>query len=129
MEPYLLASVLLASIAQRLVRKICPHCKEAYTPENNLLRYWKLEDSGKTFYRGTGCPTCNGTGFRGRVGIFEILINDEDVQNMILRNESAQAITRAMHANGKLRTLYEDARNKVLMGLTTLEEATRVIMS
>ena len=128
-EPFLISSVLLVSIAQRLVRKTCPYCKETYAPDPALLKFWGLDGmKDAKFQRGTGCYQCNNTGFKGRTGVYEILVNDDQVQEMILHRASAQEITRAMQKNGSLRTLKEDAAFKVLKGITTLEEATRAVM-
>lgn len=128
-EPFLISSVLLVSIAQRLVRKTCPYCRESYTPDPALLRFWGLQDvKDAHFQRGTGCYRCNNTGFKGRCGVYEILLNDEQVQEMILHRASSQEITRTLQKNGNLRTLKEDAAFKVLEGITTLEEATRAVM-
>ncbi|WP_027371639.1 GspE/PulE family protein [Desulfovermiculus halophilus] len=128
-EPFLVASSLLVSFAQRLVRRVCPACAEPYTPDRHLLKYWGLDERNDvTFMRGRGCFQCNQTGFKGRTGVFEILVNDEQVQDMILERKSGQRIARVLHQEGKLRTLKEDALDKVLRGLTTLEEATSKVM-
>jgi len=128
-EPFLVASALLVSFAQRLVRTICPYCKEPYTPTKTALAAWGLEAAEKAnFQRGRGCYQCLNTGYKGRTGIFEVLVNDEAIQEMILRRRSAQDITRAAVAAGKLRTLKEDAASKVLQGITTLEEAASAVM-
>jgi type IV pilus assembly protein PilB len=128
-EPFLVSSVMLASIAQRLVRKVCPYCREEYAPDPSLVKFWGLHNvKDAVFHRGTGCYQCNNTGFKGRSGIYEVLINDDQVQDMILHRASAQEITRTLQKNGNLRTLKEDAAFKVLHGVTTLEEATRAVM-
>ncbi len=128
-EPFLISSVLLVSIAQRLMRTTCPHCKESYAPDPALLKFWGLAGhKDADFQRGAGCYQCNNSGFKGRTGVYEILVNDEQVQEMILHRASSQEITRTMHKNGALRTLKEDAAAKVLQGITTLEEATRAVM-
>ncbi len=128
-EPFLVASVLLVSFAQRLVRTICPYCKEPYQPTQKALAAWGLENvQNATFMRGKGCYQCLNTGYKGRTGVFEVLANDEMVQDMILRKESAQDITRAAVAAGKMRTLKDDAKAKVLAGITTLEEAASSVM-
>ena len=80
------------------------------------------------FQRGKGCYQCLNTGYKGRTGIFEVLVNDEAIQEMILQRRSAQDITRAAVAEGKLRTLKDDAASKVLQGITTLEEAASAVM-
>jgi type IV pilus assembly protein PilB len=128
-EPFLVASALLVSFAQRLVRTICPYCVEAYTPAKTALTAWGLEGAkNANFQRGKGCYQCMNTGYKGRTGIFEVLVNDEKIQEMILQRRSAQDITRAAVAAGKLRTLKEDAAGKVLQGVTTLEEAASAVM-
>jgi type IV pilus assembly protein PilB len=128
-EPFLISSVLLATIAQRLVRKVCPFCKEEYRPDAALLKFWGLHNvKDAVFVRGKGCYQCNNTGFKGRSGVYEVLVNDDQVQDMILHRASSQEITRTLQKNGNLRTLKEDAAFKVLHGVTTLEEATRAVM-
>ena len=128
-EPFLVASVLLVSFAQRLVRTVCPYCAEPYTPPEKALAAWGFEDlQHATFMRGKGCYQCMNTGYKGRTGIFEVLVNDEMVHEMILKRKSAQEITREATLAGRLRTLQNDARDKVVRGLTTLEEAASAVM-
>jgi type IV pilus assembly protein PilB len=127
-EPFLVSSVLLATFAQRLVRTICPYCMERYRPNEKVIAGWGLKVDGANFQRGRGCPACMGTGYRGRTGIFEIVLNDEEVQDMILRGMPAQEIGRILKQKGKLRTLKDDAMSKVLSGVTTIEEASAAVM-
>jgi type IV pilus assembly protein PilB len=127
-ERFLVSSVLLATFAQRLVRTICPYCMERYRPNEKVIAAWGLKVDGVNFQRGRGCPACMGTGYRGRTGIFEIVLNDEEVQDLILRGVPAQEITRILKQNGKLRTLKDDAMSKVLSGVTTIEEASAAVM-
>lgn len=128
-EPFLVSSVMLLSIAQRLIRRVCPYCKKPYKPPQSALEYWGLSKiEGADFVKGTGCFNCMDTGYKGRVGLYEILSIDEMVQNMILQKKSAQEITRAAKAEGLLSTLMEDATRKVLEGVTTLEEAASAVM-
>ncbi|MDY6972524.1 MAG: GspE/PulE family protein [Thermodesulfobacteriota bacterium] len=128
-EPFLVSSVMLVSFAQRLVRRVCEHCKEPYTPPKEALVRWGLDKvQGGDFQRGRGCFNCMDTGYSGRTGIFEVLAIDEMVQDMILKMRPAQEITRASRQAGKLRTLMEDAADKVLNGVTTLEEAASAVM-
>jgi type IV pilus assembly protein PilB len=128
-EPFLVSSALLVSFAQRLMRTICPYCKESYRPSEAALVAWGLDKvEGADFKHGAGCYQCMNTGYKGRTGIFEVLVNDEMIQEMILKRSSAQEITRAAVAAGRLRTLREDAANKVLRGITTLEEAISAVM-
>ena len=128
-EPFLIASALLVSFAQRLVRTICPYCVEPYQPSESALAAWGLDKAeNPNFKRGKGCYQCMNTGYKGRTGIFEVLVNDEMVQELILKRKSSQEITRIAVAEGKLRTLKEDAASKVLQGITTLEEAASAVM-
>jgi type IV pilus assembly protein PilB len=128
-EPFLVSSVMLVSIAQRLVRKVCSYCKKPYAPPKGALEFWGLDNAEKAnFMRGSGCFNCMDKGYRGRTGIYEVLVIDEMIQDMILKKKSAQEVTRAARQAGKLTTLREDAAKKVLEGITTLEEATSAIM-
>jgi type IV pilus assembly protein PilB len=128
-EPFLVSSVLLVSFAQRLMRTICPYCKESYRPSEAALVAWGLDKAeNPDCQHGAGCYQCLNTGYMGRTGIFEVLVNDEMIQEMILKRSSAQEITKAAVAAGKLRTLKDDAAGKVLQGITTLEEAASAVM-
>jgi type IV pilus assembly protein PilB len=131
-EPFLISSVLLVSFAQRLLRTVCPYCQEAYFPPENALAALGIsvsEAKNANFQRGKGCYQCKNTGYRGRTGLFEVLLNDDLVQDMILKRYSSQAIAKAAVDAGKLRTLREDAASKVMQGITTLEEATSAVMT
>ncbi|MEE9912498.1 MAG: Flp pilus assembly complex ATPase component TadA [Deltaproteobacteria bacterium] len=131
-EPFLVSSVLLVSFAQRLVRTICPYCKEPYSPSDKAYEALGIkaeEAKAADFQRGKGCYQCKNTGYKGRTGLFEVLINDEMVQEMILKKKSSQEITRAALEAGNLRTLKNDAARKVLQGITTLEEAMTAVMT
>jgi type IV pilus assembly protein PilB len=128
-EPFLVASVLLVSFAQRLVRTNCPYCVEPYKPSANALAAWGLDKMEKTnFQKGKGCFQCLNTGYKGRTGVFEILENDETIQDMIMKKRSAQEITREAVAAGQMRTLRDDAALKVAQGITTLEEAASAVL-
>jgi type IV pilus assembly protein PilB len=128
-EPFIVSSVLLVSFAQRLVRTVCPFCKEVYQPSEKALSYIGIRsDTNHSFYRGRGCINCMGTGFRGRTAVFEILLIDEDIQEMIYRKNSAHEISRYAKKSGKLKTLKEDAKIKIFNGITTVEEAVSVVM-
>ncbi|MDI9570425.1 MAG: ATPase, T2SS/T4P/T4SS family [Pseudomonadota bacterium] len=128
-EPFLVASALLVSFAQRLMRTVCPYCTQPYRPPEAALAAWGLDKvENPNFQRGAGCYQCRNTGYRGRTGIFEVLVNDETIQEMILKRKSAQEITRAAVSAGKLRTLKQDAADKALRGITTLEEAASAVM-
>jgi type IV pilus assembly protein PilB len=131
-EPFLIASVLMVSFAQRLVRTVCPYCKESYNPPANALSAFGItvqEAAKANFQRGKGCTQCNNTGYRGRTGVFEVLVIDEMVQDMIVGQRPSPEITRATVAAGKLKTLQKDAAQKVIKGITTLEEAAAAVMA
>jgi type IV pilus assembly protein PilB len=130
-QPFLVSSVLLASISQRLVRKNCPHCSEAYTPRKDLMAAFGISEqllARFNFQRGTGCRTCHQTGYSGRMAIYEVLYVDEMVQDMIMRGATAKDIAKACVQAKTLRTLKTDALSKVAKGLTTLEEAASAVM-
>lgn len=128
-EPFLISTVMLVSIAQRLVRTVCQYCKEPYRPSEKALIEWGIIDvPDAAFMRGRGCSQCMNTGYKGRTGIFEVLVNDALIQDMILKKYSAQEISRQAVAEGRLRTLKDDAAGKVVKGITTIEEAASAIM-
>ena len=128
-EPFLISSVMLCAFAQRLLRKVCDYCKEPYEPPDTVLKFWGLEpDSTAQFMKGRGCMNCRDTGYRGRTAVFEVLLIDDMVQEMIMANRTSLEITRAVHDKGLLRTLKEDAADKVLRGITTLDEASAAVM-
>lgn len=128
-EPFLLSSTLLVSIAQRLVRTVCPYCREPYKPPEKVLASWGLDNwDFANFQRGRGCNQCLSTGYKGRTGLFEVLVNDEMIQDLIMKKKSAHEITRKAIDAGNLKTLKYDAGNKVLRGITTLEEAGSAVM-
>ncbi|WP_428565369.1 MAG: GspE/PulE family protein [Solidesulfovibrio sp. DCME] len=128
-EPFLVSSVLMVSIAQRLVRRICPNCAEPYTPRPEVLRFWNLDGAeGATFMRGRGCYLCGDSGFKGRVGLYEILVIDEDIQEMINKRATSREISRFAADTGRLKLLEDDARLKIIEGKTTFEEASSAIM-
>nr|CBX28379.1 General secretion pathway protein E [uncultured Desulfobacterium sp.] len=123
-EPFLLSSTLLMCIAQRLVRTVCPYCRESYSPPEKVLTTWGVKNwNSANFQRGKGCNQCLNTGYKGRTGIFEVLICDEMVRDMIIRKSAAHEITRKCIEAGTLKTLQYDAGEKALKGITTLEEA------
>lgn len=128
-EPFLVASVLLVCIAQRLVRTVCSQCKEPYQPPARALAQWGLADTaGATFMRGAGCPRCNATGYRGRTGIYEVLVLDDVIREMAIQRKPAHEIRDAAVAAGKLTLLRDDALRKAMQGITTLEEAAAAVM-
>ncbi len=123
--PFLITSTLSACLAQRLVRTICPDCKKPYEPEEKELSQVGLTKSqakSKTFYRGKGCQSCKNTGYRGRTGIFELFILDDNLRAIILQGKSAQGSLREAAAKAGMRSLREDSLNKIYQGITTIEE-------
>ena len=128
-EPFLVSSVMLVSFAQRLVRTICPSCKEPYEPPPEALEFWGLKKVKKSnFMHGKGCFNCMHTGYKGRTGVYEVLIIDDMIQDMVLKKRSANEIGQAARTNGNFTTLKEDAANKVVRGETTLEEAASAVL-
>ena len=127
-EPFLTASAVIGVLAQRLVRSICPRCKEAYTPSVEAFRRLNLslEMDQVTFYRGAGCQFCRGTGYKGRIGVFEMMEVDNDIRELILQRAPSHVIRQAALDAGMI-TLKQDAMQKILEGITTMEEALRVI--
>lgn len=128
-EPFMVASSLMLSIAQRLVRKVCPYCQEKYTPDKKIIHYLGLNKVDIEYKRGKGCPQCHYTGFSGRVGVYEILINDDEVQELILKNTPSKTLRQILINNKKLRTLKEDVLEKIKKGITIPEEAIKVVLS
>jgi type IV pilus assembly protein PilB len=128
-EPFLVASVMVVSFAQRLVRKVCPSCRTTYYPPAEALRFWGLDNLKEaSFQQGKGCFNCLHTGYKGRTGIYEVLIIDDMIQDLILRRKSAHEIARAAKESGAFTTLKENAAEKVIQGITTLEEAASAVM-
>ena len=124
-EPYLVASVLLCSFAQRLVRCVCPHCREQYQPSIGLLHVFGLTPEDGPFFHGKGCPRCGGTGYMGRTAIFEVFPMLDELQEMVTVGKSKQEIYRRARELG-IRTMADDAAKKIRAGITTAEEAIRV---
>ena len=125
-EPYLVASSLEAVAAQRLVRVICPHCKEQLTTsEITVLKQRFNSKLPDVLYKGRGCKNCQGTGYRGRIGIFEMMLVTDDIRSLILENASARDLRRIAAKHGTT-SLREDGFRHVREGRTTVEEVLRV---
>ncbi|MFH0762386.1 MAG: ATPase, T2SS/T4P/T4SS family [Candidatus Omnitrophota bacterium] len=122
-ESYMLAPSILVIVAQRLVRKLCPDCKEAYEPTPEQLKGVNIK--AELIYRAKGCVKCNNVGYRGRSCAAEVMVINEEIQDLINQKASFQKIRGAAKANGMM-TLYESAMKKVEAGLTSLEEALAV---
>ena len=127
-EPFLVASVLLVSFAQRLVRKVCPHCAVRVAPSRQARAFWGVPDKDDVaFMQAQGCPRCQQTGYQGRTGIFEVLMIDDLIRELIARKSTTLEINQAARGAGRLRTLKEDALDKLRQGVTTVEEAMSVV--
>jgi type IV pilus assembly protein PilB len=124
-EPFVISTSLLAVIAQRLARRICPKCKESYTPSDEELKYYpQLQDlKNPTFYRGKGCEKCKHTGYKGRIGLYEVLEVNPQVNELILQKALSTDIEKA----AGLKSMLDDGIEKVQKGVTTIEEIQRVI--
>jgi len=133
LEPYLVSSSLIAVIAQRLVRKVCPDCREDYKPTPHELRELGLgnvrtggtSENGGKFFVGTGCDKCFQTGYRGRTGIYEMMLINDETQDLIYKRKTAGTIKKIALDAG-MQTLRMDGARKVLAGITTIPEVLRV---
>ncbi|HLG17190.1 MAG TPA: ATPase, T2SS/T4P/T4SS family [Blastocatellia bacterium] len=124
-ETSLIASTIGAVLAQRLVRKVCTNCKVEYVPEDRVLRRFGLQREqlrGFTLFQGKGCSSCNFTGYRGRVGVYELLVPNVDIRDAILQKLTMQEIRQISLDSCYLCTMQEDGMVKALRGITTLEE-------
>ena len=130
-EPFLTGAAVSAVLAQRLARKLCTHCCEAYQPTEAEISELRVAPEllgaldGTVFYRKKACPRCNHTGYRGRVGIFQFLRMSEEIAALAVQHASRDEIARAAAANG-MRSLWDDGLEKVASGLTSIEELARV---
>ena len=125
-EPFLVASSVVAVLAQRLLRKICPDCKRPYKPSAEELDRLELPpDSKIMLYRGAGCAACSQTGYRGRTGIFELMVLDDDIRRLIGGKADSTAIKQAAVTKGMV-TLKQEGADRVIQGHTTVEEVMRI---
>lgn len=128
-EPYMISSALRGVVSQRLVRKICPQCRKAYTPTEEEKRMVGIaENEDVTFYKGEGCQECGRTGYRGRRGVFEILTLDAALRREVANNASSEELTKTALENGFV-TMKDNCRRLVLEGVTTVAEAAKAINS
>lgn len=125
-ESYLLSASLTGIIAQRLMRKICPRCKEEYKPSEYELMISQIPDFSGNFARGAGCSYCNNTGYRGRIAIHEIMEIDKPIRNLISNNVTSSDVIRETAIKNGMSTLFHEARNRVMEGVTSFEEMVRV---
>jgi len=131
-EPFLTASAVDCVLAQRLARLLCKACKEPYTATREMLRKNNfppevLDRDDVTLYRPKGCSRCNNTGYKGRLGLYEVMIVSEAVRRLTVERKSADEISRVAEAEG-MKSLREDGIDKVLQGMTSVEEIARVIV-
>lgn len=132
-EPYLLASTITAIVGQRVARKICPACKQAYKPSPEVVadvkkvlgKLWLPTSENPDFYKGAGCEACGNTGYKGRIGIFEVLPITEKIGRLILEHSAAIDIEKVAIEEGMI-TMKQDGYMKVTEGVTTLDEVLRV---
>jgi type IV pilus assembly protein PilB len=125
-EDYLIASSVLGVLAQRLVRVICPHCREEIDMDRQYLReIGFLEDWEGSLFEGRGCRECSNTGYRGRLGIYELMVMDDDVRRLTITNADANQLRKTAIQNGMV-TLRLDGFEKVRAGVTTISEVMRV---
>lgn len=128
-EPFLVSSSVIAVMAQRLVRRVCTNCRVPHTPTDEELQEIGVDPrrrvAAEVYRPGSGCPQCKQTGYRGRSGIHELLVVDDDIRALVMKNADAAAIRREATAKG-MNTLREDGADKVLTGMTTIEEVLRV---
>ncbi|MBP8950921.1 MAG: Flp pilus assembly complex ATPase component TadA [Armatimonadetes bacterium] len=132
-EPFLISSSVIASMSQRLARKICENCREPYDPPRDMLMGFGFdpdapENRDMVFYHGRGCENCRQTGYRGRIGVYELMTMNQEIAELIVKRASAGQIKEAALAAGMV-TLQKDGFRKVLKGVTTVEELTRIVFT
>lgn len=128
-EPFLISSATIGIIAQRLLRRICPSCKEEYIPDDNTLKFLSLENiRNKTFYKGAGCEKCNYTGYKGRIGAYEVMKVNDLIRDLIAKGSNTSIIKMSAQQSG-MKTLFEYSVELAKEGLTTLDEVVRVTFS
>jgi type IV pilus assembly protein PilB len=131
-EPFLTGSAVSAVLAQRLARKLCSHCCEMYVPTPEELISARVSPDvaaradGISLYRKVGCPRCGRSGYKGRIGIFQLLVMSEQIQQLAADKARREEIERAA-IEGGMGTLWDDGIQKVMAGLTSLEELARVV--
>jgi type IV pilus assembly protein PilB len=130
-EPFLISASVIGVVAQRLGRRICNNCKESYKPPLEALSrvgFRVPEGQDTVFYRGRGCELCKHTGYHGRIGLFELMMMNEEIADLIVKRAPLSEVKEAALANG-MKSLKQDGFQKVLDGVTTIEEVMRVIFT
>src|SRR5581483_3916193 len=131
-EPFVTGAAISGVLAQRLARKLCVHCREVYKPTYEELIAARLSPELATvagdiaFYRKRGCPQCGRTGYKGRIGIFQLLVMTPELEALVSGKASRDEIERAAAQGGELRKLWDDGMDKVVQGITSVEELARV---
>jgi len=125
-EPFLMSSSTIGVVAQRLTRRLCPHCKEPYTPDEISLKYMGLSGGSRTFFKQKGCDRCSFSGYKGRVGVYEILRMNAKIRKLVAAGASAESITTAGVENG-MKTLKDYSVWLLEQGLTTMDEILQVV--
>jgi len=126
-QPFLITATVEAILAQRLVRRICTQCREVAVPTTEMLQDLELtaaDIAGKTFYRGKGCDACNSTGYKGRVGLFELMLMNDNLRDMIMKAASTNELRDAARGYGMV-TLRDAGMSAAADGKTTLDEVIR----
>jgi type II secretory ATPase GspE/PulE/Tfp pilus assembly ATPase PilB-like protein len=129
-KPFLVSAAVQFILAQRLVRRLCAECREAYDPHPSEAVSIGLDPAhieGRRFHRARGCRACDGTGYHGRVALFELMEMDTNLREMTFRGESLESIRKSALATGQLQPLSVDGSRKVIAGLTSVTEVLRVI--
>ena len=126
-EPYLIGAALNVVLAQRLVRRVCAKCRQAYDPPRTIRK--ALERMGvenETFYKGVGCKSCRNTGYKGRIGVHELLVISDELRDAVVNDPSINNVRRIANAGGMI-TLKHDGFRKVREGITTIEEVFHIV--
>jgi type IV pilus assembly protein PilB len=129
-EPFLLTATIEGIVGQRLVRRICSNCKTAFEPNEGQLRQLRLteeEIKGKKFHYGRGCSKCNGTGYRGRIGIFEIMVFNDEIRELVM-NRASTNVLRVAALKAGMRPLRENGLTAIYDGITTIDEIAKETM-
>jgi type IV pilus assembly protein PilB len=128
-EPYLISAAVNAILAQRLVRKICKECKEEFAPSDEMREFLTLQGfQAEKVYKGKGCDRCRKTGYSGRLGIYEMMVMDDALRDIVTANPDVNQLRKLCRERGLI-TLREDGFQKVMKGLTTVDEILRVTES
>lgn len=126
-ESYLISSSVVGALAQRLVRTICPKCKESYQPEEKVVKDLGIANVGDlAFYRGKGCKNCRQTGYKGRTALFELLVVNDPIKELIMERAPSRTIRKMASETQGMKTLREDGVDKLLKGITTIDEVNKI---